>query len=245
LALLDKLFDYCERGSDPAFWAEPVNALTNVGFLLAGGYAICRALAIEPRRPERALGLALGALVMVIGTGSFLFHTFATGLAKLADVIPIMVFMLAYLGVALRVLLGLRWLAVGALLIAFFAALMLAERIPCRGLLSIVDAARGRCLNGTIGYLPAWLALLAVGATLRLRGHAAARPMLLAAAVFAVSMLFRSLDRALCPTWSYGTHSLWHLLNATTLFLLLKAVVDIPAGRRDREASTHDRRVRP
>jgi hypothetical protein len=232
LALHDKLFDYCERGSDPAFWAEPVNALTNVGFLLAGAWAIRRALRIEPGRPERSLGLALGALVVVIGAGSFLFHTFATGLAKLADVIPITVFMIVYLGVALRFFLGLGWLPASALLLAFLASLFIFERLPCVGPLSIVDHSRGRCLNGTIGYLPAWIALVVVGATLTVRGHAAARLLLMASVVFLVSMIFRTLDRALCPSWSHGTHSLWHLLNATTLFLLLKAVVDIPPGRR-------------
>jgi hypothetical protein len=31
---------YCER-TDPSFWAEPVNALTNIAFLLAAALAFC------------------------------------------------------------------------------------------------------------------------------------------------------------------------------------------------------------
>ena len=35
-----KIFAYCERGLDPSFWAEPVNALTNLGFILASLIAL-------------------------------------------------------------------------------------------------------------------------------------------------------------------------------------------------------------
>ncbi|HRD75937.1 MAG TPA: hypothetical protein PK264_08360, partial [Hyphomicrobiaceae bacterium] len=53
-----------------------------------------------------------------------------------------------------------------------------------------------------------------------------ARSMLAAAGVFALSMVMRSADMSLCASWRYGTHALWHLLNAATLFLLLRAVLD-------------------
>ena len=68
---------YCERTTG-AFWAEPINALTNLAFIIA-------ALVVWPaawRRPERSLlELTVIALVGVIGVGSFLFHTLATPLS--------------------------------------------------------------------------------------------------------------------------------------------------------------------
>ncbi|HRD75938.1 MAG TPA: ceramidase domain-containing protein, partial [Hyphomicrobiaceae bacterium] len=166
MALLERIFDYCERGLDPAFWAEPVNALTNVAFIAVGGAAILSASALPVAARVRWLPMALGALVVVIGIGSFLFHTFATRIAKLADVIPITIFMLVYLAVALRLFLGFGWIAVAAILVVFAASMPLMERLPCRGPLSIVAHARGRCLNGTVGYLPAWIALIAIGGVL-------------------------------------------------------------------------------
>ena len=35
---------YCERGGSPDFWAEPLNAITNAGYLAAalGGLALVR-----------------------------------------------------------------------------------------------------------------------------------------------------------------------------------------------------------
>jgi hypothetical protein len=41
---------YCER-IDPGFWAEPVNALTNLAFLLAAAF-------VWPRVRDRAMGRA-------------------------------------------------------------------------------------------------------------------------------------------------------------------------------------------
>ena len=69
---LEPIDNYCER-LDPSFWAEPLNALSNASFIVAG------MLLLQWRRlPMRSLpALALILTVLVIGVGSFLFHTFA------------------------------------------------------------------------------------------------------------------------------------------------------------------------
>ncbi len=74
---------YCER-TDAGFWSEPANALSNAAFLLAAAAVARRASQARP--PDRS-GLALAALIGVIGIGSFLFHTLAVRWAMLADVI--------------------------------------------------------------------------------------------------------------------------------------------------------------
>ena len=72
---------YCERVG-PAFWAEPVNALTNAAFLVAAFWAL-RQWKRQPLRDGATLVLIL--VVALVGIGSFLFHTLATRWAGLAD----------------------------------------------------------------------------------------------------------------------------------------------------------------
>jgi CHASE2 domain-containing sensor protein len=79
---------YCER-VDASFWAEPVNALTNLAFLVAAGAAYAAWRGSEARDP---FGLALIGVTVAIGLGSFAFHTLATRGAALLDVIPIAIF---------------------------------------------------------------------------------------------------------------------------------------------------------
>lgn len=222
---MDRIFAYCERGLSPAFWAEPLNAVSNGAFIIAAVAALMlwqrhrHDLAGLPARSTTELLLVL--LVAVIGTGSFLFHTFATRWAMLADVIPISVFMVAYLGYALRRFVGLGWPATLTALGVFFLTIQAAESIDCDG----------RCLNGSVGYLPALAALVLIGLWLGWAGHPAARWVLAGAALFAVSLVFRTLDRTICPHTALfagrvlGTHFVWHVCNATLLYLLLSAAI--------------------
>ena len=87
---------YCE-GTGPDDWSEPINAMTNLAFLIA-------ALVLWPRLrgPEMAMGRALAAVLFVIGVGSRLFHTHANRLTGLMDVLPILGFILLYVFAATR-----------------------------------------------------------------------------------------------------------------------------------------------
>jgi hypothetical protein len=233
----DQLFRYCERGQDASFWAEPLNAISNGAFMIvaAAGAAALWRRQVTARRddPDRWALWALVALVAIIGAGSFAFHTFATRWAALADVAPIGAFMLGYLAYALRRYVDLAWWAVVFGLVVFVAALQIAGSIECRpGLLAVTAAARGPCLNGTLGYAPALLAMLAIGSWLVLASDRATGAMLLTAgAVFAVSMVLRTVDFEVCAATrllgkARGTHALWHLCNALTLYLLLRAAIE-------------------
>jgi hypothetical protein len=232
-----QVFRYCERGADPGFWAEPLNALSNGAFIIA---AIAAAVTLM-RQPEpgraRLPQWLLVALVFVIGIGSFLFHSFATKWASLADVLPIGIFMLAYLAYALRVYLGLAWITTAVGIGIFVAAMHFAGEVECRpGLMGVTTAARGGCLNGTAAYVPAFLAMLGIGAAPAARRHSAARLLIAAAVVFLISMVFRTIDLEVCQMTmlaghALGTHFLWHILNATTLYLLLLGAIRSPHKR--------------
>lgn len=235
MAWSDQIFRYCERGADPGFWAEPLNAVSNAAFILAAA-AAASAVARQPREARASMGpRLLIALVLVIGVGSFLFHTFATKWAGFADVIPIGIFMLAYLGYALRTYLGLGWVWTAIGLVLYMAALRYAGDVECRpGLISTAATVK-HCLNGTAGYAPALLAMLGIGGVLAVKGHTAGRYLLAAGGIFFVSMLFRTIDLEVCDLTrvgghALGTHFLWHILNGTALYLLLRAA--ILSGRR-------------
>ena len=85
---------YCER-LGPGLWAEPWNAVTNLAFVLVGLWMWRRSAGIGPAR-------VLSAVLVVIGIGSGLFHTFAQTWAGVADVAPILVFVLLYVWYANR-----------------------------------------------------------------------------------------------------------------------------------------------
>src|SRR3954454_10036771 len=111
---------YCER-IDASFWSEPINALSNAAFLVAAAIAFAR----WRRAGASDLPvLFLIATVAVVGIGSFLFHTFANRWSRLADVIPIAVFIYGYFGLAMR-----RFLELG---LAASAGLTLASSLAPR-----------------------------------------------------------------------------------------------------------------
>ena len=94
---------YCER-IDASFWSEPVNALSNAAFLVAAAIAFAR---WRRAGASDLPALFLIAAVAVVGIGSFLFHTFANRWSRLADVIPIAVFIYGYFALAMRRFFGL------------------------------------------------------------------------------------------------------------------------------------------
>jgi hypothetical protein len=222
----EQIFRYCERGADPAFWAEPVNALSNAAFLIAAASA-ARTYLRKPRGERGLVEAGLILLVAMMGGGSFLFHTFATRWASYADTGPIGLFMLAYLGYSLRRYFSSPWLVVIAVLAAFAGTLRLAASLQCApALLPVTAAAGAGCLNGTAGYVPAFIAMLGLGIALAALRHPVWRHFLVASAIFALSMTLRTLDLELCAAIlvagrSIGTHGAWHILNATLLYVLL------------------------
>ena len=199
---------YCER-LDPSFWAEPVNALTNVAFIAAAVMAL-----IDWRRggsSDRAV-FALILVVFAIGLGSFAFHTLATRGARLLDVIPIGVFIYGYFLLALRRMLGLPLVYCIVLLGAFMAL--------SNGLAIAVPR---EVLNGSTGYFPALAALLIIGWLLR--DSPQGRAMLTAGAIFVGSLALRIVDLDICDALPLGTHFLWHVLNAMLLYILLRGAM--------------------
>lgn len=213
MSLTRQIFNYCERGADGAFWAEPANALTNASFIVAA--LVTLAMAMRRGRLDGAVGWLIG-VCFVVGIGSFLFHTFATVWAVMADSGPIMIFILSYFAIAMRYFGGYGWVKSLLLMLGFVV-----------GMVALSAALRPfhATFNGSQSYFPAFVALMAVGIWLKTRHHAAGRWLIGVAAIFALSLTFRSIDQTVCARWALGTHWLWHVLNGVVLGTLITALI--------------------
>jgi len=190
---------YCERTS-AAYWAEPVNAVTNLAFLIA-------AVVMWRRTQGLPMARAMCVVLGVIGVGSYLFHTHANRLTALMDVLPILAFILLYVFAATRDLLGARgwwpWVAVaGFFPYAIGAGAALGAVLP---------------LGSSAAYAPIPPLILAYAWAV---GRSAPRTgwgMALGAGILIASLTFRTLDGPLCDVLPMGTHFLWHVLNGVML----------------------------
>lgn len=192
---------YCERG-DSGFWAEPINAFTNLAFIIA-------ALIMWQR--SHGAGRLLAVVLGLIGIGSGLFHTFATAWAAAADTAPILAFSLIYIYLANRDFHG--WPV-------WLSALGAASFIPFTIVLTPVFAALPFFSISSF-YWPLPLLIFAYSVWLRSQ-FPLARNLAIGAAILCVSLTFRSLDELTCAQTHFGTHFMWHILNAIMLAWMIE-----------------------
>ena len=197
---------YCER-LGPGFWAEPVNALTNLAFIVAAIWAWRRGEGLVPVR-------VLAAVLFAIGVGSGLFHTLATRWAGVADVVPILIYILTYIYLANKHFWGMSrvWSGVGTALFFPYAA----ATVP---LFAMVPG-----LGGSAGYAPVPLLIFAYAVALRHRLPEVAKGLAIGAGILVLSILFRALDMGVCTGWPLGTHFMWHILNAVMLGWMIEVL---------------------
>ena len=212
--LLRQVDGYCER-TDFSYWAEPINAVTNLAFIIA---ALVMARRVQGM--GMPLALALCAILFAIGTGSYLFHTHATIWGMLADVVPIGLFILLYLYVVHREFVGMgRWVALGATALFIPYAAIITPLLSALPFLSISNF-----------YWSVPLLLFIYGFGLRNRLPETARGMFLGGLLLCLSITVRSIDEMLCTALPMGTHWLWHCLNGLMLGWMIEVY------RRDRLA---------
>ena len=192
---------YCER-TDFTYWSEPVNAITNAAFLIAA-FIMWRRVRGESLPIANLLVLILAA----IGVGSYLFHTHATAWGAMADVLPIVLFILVYLFAAnLHFWNWPLWAALlgTAAFIPYALALTpLFEALPF--------------FRVSAFYWPVPVLILGYAAALAPRAPGTARGLAIGGALLIASLAFRSIDEAVCDATPVGTHFMWHILNGTML----------------------------
>ena len=199
---------YCERVG-PGLWAEPLNALTNLAFIVAA-WAAWRLV-----RREAADSRTLVALVFMmasIGIGSGLFHTFATPWAQALDIGPIVIFQLSFFWLYCR-----RMVALGTVTTFIIVACVVVGSLAGYQFMQVV--------NGSLAYLPALLLLVLLGTFHLAKKMVTPYSLLWAAGLFLMALTFRTIDMAVCPRFPIGTHFLWHLSNAVVIYLGMKSLV--------------------
>jgi hypothetical protein len=192
---------YCER-LDASFWSEPINAISNLSFIVAG-------LFLWRLRSSRSTLMA--ALIVLIGLGSFSFHTYANRLTGLLDVLAIALYLIVF-----AFLIPKQWSRSSMLIQLGSVLILIASIVLAHLLMSHLKPALPWLPSGM--YLGAWLALLLYALVTQYSNMPAARFLWLAVIVFPFSLLSRQLDMPLCESIG-GSHWLWHLLNGLTLYL--------------------------
>ena len=208
---------YCERPG-PGLWSEPVNAITNLSFFVAA-IAIWRHASRHNSHSFDAwllIGLALS-----IGVGSMLFHTYATTWARILDIVPILMFQVAYLWIYGRKIIKFKPGNLSGIVALFIFTAYIGRQFS-------------DVLNGSLIYAPAFALLLGLGLYHFYNARIERTLLLWAAGVFSLSLFFRSIDMTICANLSLGTHFLWHLLNGLVVYIAVRVLlVSLPVRVRN------------
>ena len=195
---------YCER-IDASFWSEPLNAVTNVVFLVAAIWVLRRE---ELNNKARALAFLLG----MIGIASFLFHSVATAWAGALDVLFILLFTLLYIFVATEDFLGLPRRSALVVTLGYFPFSVVVDWLTLP--LSF--------LGSTRIYIPILILITLYSLILYKKFPYLSRGLAVGALLLTISMFARSVDLPLCETIPTGTHFLWHVINAIMLAWMIE-----------------------
>lgn len=210
-----EVFDeYCERVG-PGLFEEPINALSNFSFIIAAWAAW---------RLARHTGtLSTGVKVLIglagsVGIGSMLWHTFANTLGLYLDVVPIAIFIMLFIWLYTRNVMG---KGVG------FAVLSVAAFPLATFLVSPVSEA----LHGAPAYSPGLLVVLVLGGYHALEEKPSRFTLLAAGGVYFVALFFRTIDLELCHFMTIGTHFIWHTLIGLVTYLAMRSLILSLASR--------------
>ena len=214
--LFRQIDGYCER-TDASYWAEPINAVTNLGFVVVAVLMFSRVT--DP------IGRALCVILGCIGVGSYLFHTHATVWAVILDVVPIMLFSLLYIFASnLRFWNMPIWAAVLGTVLYF----------PYSAGVSWA-AAQFPFLEISASYWPLPVLIAGYGLALLRRHPGTGRGLLIGAALLCASLVARSVDESVCVSLPIGTHFVWHVLNAALLGWMIEVyrrhMLAVPASQ--------------
>ena len=195
---------YCER-LDIGIWAEPINAVTNVAFILASIFMWLRCKNLVE-------GRILSFLLFSIGCGSFLFHTFAQTWAAILDVTAILIFILTYILFANR-----RFLAWSKMVSLIGVILFFPYQLLFASILSNIQF-----FGSSVQYIPVAILIFIYSGLLRKSEPNLSRGLFIGASILCLSIIFRTIDEPFCSISLVGTHFVWHILNAIMLSWMIE-----------------------
>jgi Ceramidase len=204
----DMMDVYCERVG-PGSLAEPLNAVSNISFLLAAWAA----WVLAKRTGTLSAGVrALIAIAASVGIGSILWHTYPTMLTLILDIVPILIFLIWYIWLYTRNVIGMRSLFAVASVAAFLLGTFLV--IPYSDV-----------LHGALVYSPGLMVALVLGVFHATERTVARFTVLAAAGVYMAALFFRTIDNEVCSVLPIGTHFLWHILIGLVTYLAMRSLI--------------------
>jgi hypothetical protein len=206
-------YGVCERTALGPL-AEPLNVLSSFAFIFVAVSIYRHYHRHEDLQKKWIWDVhALTFITFLIGLNSVAFHAFPNPTTELADTLTIVLFIILYFWSVL--------FRIGRT--NFFQALICF--VAFVGFSHILVHQFPRALNDSIGYLSSMIALIMIAVHLHLKARPSSSHFMFAAIIGVVSLSCRILDRELCEETFIGTHFLWHTLNATLMYILLKQLV--------------------
>lgn len=192
---------YCERITD-SFWAEPLNAISNLGFILVGILFLIKYKQLSKWTTFFCINS------IIIGIGSFLFHTFANVWSLFADIIPIMILISCFFFYSFRVILK------HSNVLSFISTVL----ILIIGIL--LENFNLGIFNGSEAYFHVLASLLFFSYGTRNK-RLISKKFICASCIFMMSLVFRTVDNFACDFIPIGTHFMWHLSNSFLIYILI------------------------
>lgn len=193
---------------------EPLNALTNFAFLI-GAYYLYKFIRVNNLKSR--LGTFLIGLMVAVGLGSMSWHMYRSEATLLLDRLPIYIFFIFALYFAIQsITKNIKFtITVSALLGILYYVIF--SYIP--GI---------NVFYGLLRFVFAFVVLAILNALIRNKyGHE--YNFSIALIIFAVALMFRTLDLLVCPFFSLGTHFLWHIFVAVGMYFGSIAIVELNA----------------
>ena len=193
---------YCEQLLQIGW--EPINTISNIAFIFAGIFAF-----YYFSNEKSVFTFILPILLILVGVGSSWWHISHTHYGDIADTFFILIFASVVSVLFFRKLLD-SWTKV---LLSFFVLLgitFFTEQLDC--------------LNGSLPYVVLFVALI-IGSIFYAKKFSSLKPLLITTiTTFGIAIIFRSIDVLVCPSISFGTHFLWHILVAVLGYQLILLV---------------------
>ena len=207
------IVEYCERSGN-GFFSEPLNLLSNIAMLVSA-YLIF--LMFRSSGLKNKKYWIFFYLVLLIGIGSSLWHSFRTSFTHALDAVPIYLFLLTFLYFYLRNFLKTTFaIVVTALFLAFQVTVSI--YLP-------------EFANGSIRHLVNASTFVVLALLFYRRKKKISIDFIIALVAYSLGILFRSIDSAVCKTFPLGTHFLWHIFTPIAVYFSVKGLLDIQQGK--------------
>lgn len=211
---LDKYIDlHCERLQD-GWFEEPFNTLSNLTFFV---------VAFLLYRNHKNLRLPFLAkffigIILVIGTGSMIFHSSARFWGALSDSIPIAIFAVTYVFAFARHILRTWWIA-GFLVVAAYITTYFGVRYMYLGDI------RGKMPDGYVSMIPSVYFMAGLTLLLYALKNSSALAFLKITLIAGLAVFFRTIDLMICIDFPIGSHFLWHMLASVMVYMMVAELI--------------------